>query len=140
CSYRAKRRHEASRVNDRCCSGGRACRAETARRRVGRKMKPVALIIDDEVQIRRLLRVVLESADYSVHEAETAAQGLTNAATRRPDVILLDLGLPDSDGVNVLRRLREWSQVPVIVLSVRDDEEGKVAALDAGADDYVTKP
>jgi len=103
-------------------------------------VKPVALVIDDEVQIRRLLRVVLESADYQVHEAETAAQGLTAAATRRPDVILLDLGLPDSDGVNVLRRLREWSQVPVIVLSVRDDEEGKVAALDAGADDYVTKP
>ena len=98
-------------------------------------MKPVALVIDDEVQIRRLLRVVLESADYQVHEAETAAQGLTDAATRRPDVVLLDLGLPDSDGVNVLRRLREWSQVPVIVLSVRDDEEGKVAALDAGADD-----
>jgi two-component system KDP operon response regulator KdpE len=103
-------------------------------------VKPVALVIDDEVQIRRLLRVVLESADYLVHEAETAAQGLTDAATRRPDVILLDLGLPDSDGVSVLRRLREWSQVPVIVLSVRDDEEGKVAALDAGADDYVTKP
>jgi two-component system KDP operon response regulator KdpE len=103
-------------------------------------VKPVALVIDDEVQIRRLLRVVLESADYQVYEAETAAQGLTDAATRRPDVILLDLGLPDLDGVNVLRRLREWSQVPVIVLSVRDDEEGKVAALDAGADDYVTKP
>jgi len=103
-------------------------------------VKPVALVIDDEVQIRRLLRVVLESAEYQVHEAETAAQGLTDAATRRPDVVLLDLGLPDSDGVNVLRRLREWSQVPVIVLSVRDDEEGKVAALDAGADDYVTKP
>jgi two-component system KDP operon response regulator KdpE len=103
-------------------------------------VKPVALVIDDEVQIRRLLRVVLESADYLVHEAETAALGLTDAATRRPDVVLLDLGLPDSDGVNVLRRLREWSQVPVIVLSVRDDEEGKVAALDAGADDYVTKP
>jgi two-component system, OmpR family, KDP operon response regulator KdpE len=103
-------------------------------------MKPVALIIDDEVQIRRLLRVVLESAEYSVHEAETATQGLTEAATCRPDAILLDLGLPDGDGVNVLRRLREWSQVPVIVLSVRDDEEGKVAALDAGADDYVTKP
>jgi len=103
-------------------------------------VKPVALVIDDEVQIRRLLRVVLESADYQVHEAETAAQGLTAAATRRPDVVLLDLGLPDSDGVNVRRRLREWSQVPVVVLSVRDYEEGKVAALDAGADDYVTKP
>jgi two-component system, OmpR family, KDP operon response regulator KdpE len=103
-------------------------------------VKAVALVIDDEVQIRRLLRVVLESADYLVHEAETAAQGLTGAATRRPDVVLLDLGLPDSDGVNVLRRLREWSQVPVLVLSGRDDEEGKVAALDAGADDYVTKP
>ena len=102
-------------------------------------MKPVALIIDDEVQIRRLLRVALESADYLVHEAETGQQGLADVATRRPDVILLDLGLPDMDGVNVLR-LREWSEAPVIVLSVRDDEEGKVAALDAGAEDYVTKP
>ncbi len=103
-------------------------------------MKPIALIIDDEVQIRRLLRVVLEGADYQVHEAENGQQGLTEAANRRPAVILLDLGLPDLDGLAVLKRLREWSETPVVVLSVRDDEEGKVAALDAGAEDYVTKP
>jgi two-component system KDP operon response regulator KdpE len=103
-------------------------------------MKPVALIIDDEVQIRRLLRVVLEGEDYQVHEAETGQQGLTEIAARRPAIILLDLGLPDLDGLEVLKRLREWSEAPVLVLSVRDDEAGKVAALDAGAEDYVTKP
>jgi two-component system, OmpR family, KDP operon response regulator KdpE len=103
-------------------------------------MKPVALIIDDEVQIRRLLRVVLEAEDYQVYEAETGQQGLTEIASRRPAIILLDLGLPDLDGLVVLKRLREWSEAPVLVLSVRDDEEGKVAALDAGAEDYVTKP
>ena len=103
-------------------------------------MKPVALIIDDEVQIRRLLRVVLEGEKYQVHEAETGQQGLMEIASRRPAIILLDLGLPDLDGLEVLRRLREWSEAPVIVLSVRDDEQGKVAALDAGAEDYVTKP
>ena len=103
-------------------------------------MKPVALIVDDEVQIRRLLRVVLEAEDYQVHEAETGQQGLTEIATRRPGIILLDLGLPDMEGLEVLKRLREWSAAPVLVLSVRDDEQGKVAALDAGAEDYVTKP
>jgi len=103
-------------------------------------MKPVALIIDDEIQIRRLLRVVLEAENYQVHEAETGQQGLMEIASRRPVITLLDLGLPDLDGLEVLRRLREWSEAPVIVLSVRDDEQGKVAALDAGAEDYVTKP
>ena len=103
-------------------------------------MKPVALIIDDEVQIRRLLRVVLEGENYQVHEAETGQQGLIEIANRRPAIILLDLGLPDLDGLEVLKRLREWSEAPVLVLSVRDDEQGKVAALDAGAEDYVTKP
>jgi two-component system, OmpR family, KDP operon response regulator KdpE len=103
-------------------------------------MKPVALIIDDEAQIRRLLRVVLEGEDYQVHEAETGQQGLIDIASRRPAIILLDLGLPDLDGLEVLKRLREWSEAPVLVLSVRDDEQGKVAALDAGAEDYVTKP
>ena len=103
-------------------------------------MKPVALIIDDEVQIRRLLRVVLEGEDYQVHEAVTGQQGLMEIASRRPAIILLDLGLPDLDGLEVLKRLREWSEAPVLVLSVRDDEQGKVAALDAGAEDYVTKP
>lgn len=103
-------------------------------------MKPVALIIDDEVQIRRLLRVVLEGEGYQVHEALTGQQGLMEIASRRPAIILLDLGLPDLDGLEVLKRLREWSEAPVLVLSVRDDEQGKVAALDAGAEDYVTKP
>jgi two-component system KDP operon response regulator KdpE len=103
-------------------------------------MKPVALIIDDEVQIRRLLRVVLEGENYQVHEAETGQRGLIEIASRRPAIILLDLGLPDLDGLEVLQRLREWSEAPVLVLSVRDDEQGKIAALDAGAEDYVTKP
>jgi two-component system KDP operon response regulator KdpE len=103
-------------------------------------MKPVALIVDDEAQIRRLLKVVLEGENYQVHEAENGQQGLTEIATRRPAVILLDLGLPDMEGLEVLKRLREWSEAPVIVLTVRDDVQEKVAALDAGADDYVTKP
>ena len=103
-------------------------------------MKPLALIIDDEVQIRRLLRVALESAGYSVCEADQGQLGLAEVALRRPDVILLDLGLPDLDGVDVLKRLREWSETPVVILSVRDAEDQKIAALDAGADDYVTKP
>ena len=103
-------------------------------------MKPVALIIDDEVQIRRLLRVALESENYQVDEAQTGQQGLVEIANRKPAIILLDLGLPDMEGLEVLKRLREWSEAPVLVLSVRDDEAGKVAALDAGAEDYVTKP
>jgi two-component system, OmpR family, KDP operon response regulator KdpE len=103
-------------------------------------MKPVALIIDDEVQIRRLLRVALEAENYQIHEAETGQEGLVEIANRRPAIILLDLGLPDMEGLEVLKRLREWSEAPVLVLSVRDDEAGKVAALDAGAEDYVTKP
>ena len=103
-------------------------------------MKPLALIIDDENQIRRLLRVALEAQNYQVREAETGQQGLVEIANHKPAVILLDLGLPDMDGLAVLKRLREWSETPVLVLSVRDDEAGKVAALDAGAEDYVTKP
>jgi len=101
---------------------------------------PIALVIDDEPQIRRLLRVTLEANGYRVFDAPTGNDGIVEAAQRRPDVVLLDLGLPDIDGVAVLKRLREWSQVPVIVLSVRDREEDKIAALDNGADDYVTKP
>jgi two-component system KDP operon response regulator KdpE len=99
-----------------------------------------ALVIDDEPQIRRLLRVTLEANGYRVHDAATGQEGIVQAAQRRPDVVLLDLGLPDLDGVEVLRRLREWSQVPVVILSVREREEEKISALDAGADDYVTKP
>ena len=100
----------------------------------------IALIIDDEVQIRRLLRLTLEAHGYRVFEAANGQSGLVEAGQRRPDVVLLDLGLPDLDGVTVLKRLREWSRVPVVVLSVRDQEEDKIAALDHGADDYVTKP
>jgi two-component system KDP operon response regulator KdpE len=104
------------------------------------KAHRVALIIDDEKQIRRLLRLALEGADHQVFEAESGQAGLEEIAYRRPDIVLLDLGLPDLDGVKVLRRLREWSDVPVLILSVRDESDEKVAALDAGADDYVTKP
>jgi len=104
------------------------------------KAAHVALVIDDEKQIRRLLRLALEGAEHQVFEAETGQAGLAAIVHRRPDVVLLDLGLPDMDGLKVLRRLREWTRVPVLILSVRDDPEEKVAALDAGADDYVTKP
>jgi two-component system, OmpR family, KDP operon response regulator KdpE len=103
-------------------------------------LKPLVLVIDDELQIRRLLRVCLESNGYRVAEAATGKEGIAEAAQRPPDVVLLDLGLPDMEGVAVLKRLREWSHVPVVVLSVRDREEDKIAALDNGADDYVTKP
>jgi len=103
-------------------------------------VKPTALIIDDEVQIRRLLRVSLEANGYRVVEASSGNEGITAAAQHRPDVVVLDLGLPDLDGVTVLKRIREWSRVPVVVLSVKDREEDKIAALDHGADDYVTKP
>lgn len=99
-----------------------------------------ALIIDDEIQIRRLLRMALESKGYTVRDAENGQLGLQEAVFLKPDVILLDLGLPDMDGVDVLKRLREWSGVPVLILSVRDHEAVKLAAFDAGADDYVSKP
>ena len=102
--------------------------------------KPAALVIDDEPQIRKLIRIVLEAESYRVLESESGRQGLSDVALRRPDVVLLDLGLPDMDGLIVLQRLREWSRVPVLILSVRDGPEDKVKALDAGADDYVTKP
>jgi len=99
-----------------------------------------ALIIDDEQQMRRLLRMVLESRGYEIHEAADGPLGLQEAAFHRPDVILLDLGLPSMSGIEVLKRLREWSDVPVLILSVRDQENVKVEALECGADDYVTKP
>jgi two-component system KDP operon response regulator KdpE len=99
-----------------------------------------ALIIDDEQQMRRLLRMVLESRGYEIYEAADGPLGLQEAAFHRPDVILLDLGLPSMSGIEVLKRLREWSDVPVLILSVRDQENVKVEALECGADDYVTKP
>ena len=104
------------------------------------KPNPIVLVIDDESAIRRLLRAALEPQNYQVCEAETGQLGLQEAVGRRPDVVILDLGLPDMDGLTVLKRLREWSQTPVLVLSVRDREGDKVAALDNGADDYLTKP
>jgi two-component system, OmpR family, KDP operon response regulator KdpE len=101
---------------------------------------PRVLIIDDEVAIRKFLRTVLSSEEFLLYEAENAHTGLSLTAAVRPDVILLDLGLPDLDGLEVIKRIRDWSQVPIIVLSVREREEDKIAALDAGADDYLTKP
>lgn len=101
---------------------------------------PVAILIEDERQIRRFVHTALEAEGWSVHEAETMRQGLTDARTRRPDLIILDLGLPDGDGIEFLHAFRGWSKVPVIVLSARVDEQDKIAALDAGADDYLSKP
>ncbi|WP_324717927.1 response regulator transcription factor [Carboxydochorda subterranea] len=98
------------------------------------------LVIDDEPQIRRLLQVALSAHGYAVVTAETGRDGIAAAATQRPDLVILDLGLPDMSGLDVLREVRGWSRVPVVILSVHGREEEKVAALDAGADDYVTKP
>jgi two-component system KDP operon response regulator KdpE len=102
--------------------------------------KGLILLVEDEVQMRRFLRVALEADGYRLLEAETAAEGVSETASRNPDAILLDLGLPDRDGLEVIRRVREWSEVPIIVISAREQEHDKVAALDAGADDYLTKP
>ncbi|MES2911318.1 MAG: two-component system response regulator KdpE [Pseudomonadota bacterium] len=101
---------------------------------------PVVVVIEDEPQIRRFVRSALEAEGWQVHEADTAKKGLTEAGTRKPDLLVLDLGLPDGDGLDVIRDVRGWSAVPIIVLSARSDEADKIAALDAGADDYLTKP
>ncbi|HTB75932.1 MAG TPA: response regulator [Polyangiaceae bacterium] len=98
------------------------------------------LVIDDEPQVRRFLRSSLATTDYKLIEAATGEAGLAEAASKRPNIILLDLGLPDLDGIDVTRRLREWSQTPIIILSARGQDQDKIAALDAGADDYLTKP
>lgn len=98
------------------------------------------VIIEDEPHIRRFVRNALEAEGWQVHEADTAKKGLTEAGTRKPDLLVLDLGLPDGDGLQVIRDVRGWSGVPIIVLSARSDETDKIAALDAGADDYLTKP
>jgi two-component system KDP operon response regulator KdpE len=98
------------------------------------------LVIEDEAPIRRFLRIAIESAGFTMLEAERGRAGVERAATDAPDIVVLDLGLPDMDGKAVIAAIREWSQVPVLVLSVRDAETEKIAALDAGADDYVTKP
>lgn len=99
-----------------------------------------AIVIEDEPQIRRFVRGALEEEGWQVHEAATLREGLSAAGTRQPDLLVLDLGLPDGDGVALIRDVRSWSAVPIIVLSARTDEADKIAALDAGADDYLTKP
>jgi two-component system KDP operon response regulator KdpE len=101
---------------------------------------PVIVVIEDDPQIRRFLRTGLHAHGFEIHEAETGKHGLIVAGTRKPDLIILDLGLPDMDGVDVIKKLREWTSRPVIILSARNMEVDKVAALDAGADDYLTKP
>lgn len=101
---------------------------------------PIILVIDDEIQIRRLLHLNLVSNNYNIIEAENGAMGLELAASHHPDLIILDLGLPDKDGIEVLKDLRLWSNIPVIILSVRNSENDIVTALDSGANDYLTKP
>lgn len=103
-------------------------------------LKPLILIVEDDPQIRRFLRAALAAEGYVYHEALTASEGLAQANARRPDLILLDLGLPDRDGLEVIRHVRETSQLPIVVLSARGEENDKIAALDLGADDYVAKP
>src|SRR6187431_3113220 len=106
----------------------------------GLAKKPIVVLIEDEPEIRRFLRASLTNHGYRLFEAVTGAEGLQEAQSRQPDIVVLDLGLPDIDGLEVIRRLREWTGVPIIVLSARGQEQDKIAALDAGADDYVTKP
>jgi len=98
------------------------------------------LVVDDERQIRRMLRAALEGYGYNIGEAASGREGLSQTSIFHPDLIVLDLGLPDIDGIDVIRNLRDWTQIPIIVLSVREHEDDKIKALDAGADDYVTKP
>jgi two-component system KDP operon response regulator KdpE len=105
-----------------------------------RAKEPLVLVVEDEPQIVRFLRATLPPHGYRVVDASSAAEGLREAASRAPDIVLLDLGLPDLDGVEVVRRIREWSQMPIVVVSARGQERDKVEALDAGADDYLTKP
>jgi len=102
--------------------------------------QPVVILIEDETQIRRFVRAALEADGWQVFEADTARRGLADAGTRKPDLLIVDLGLPDGDGIDVIRDVRGWSNVPIIVLSARTNEADKIAALDAGADDYLTKP
>ncbi|WP_426105192.1 two-component system response regulator KdpE [Massilia sp. TSP1-1-2] len=104
------------------------------------ELAPKALLVEDEPQIRRFVRAALEEEGWHVHEAATLARGLIDAGTRPPDLIVLDLGLPDGDGIDFIADLRKWSNIPIIVLSARTSEREKVRALDAGADDYLSKP
>jgi two-component system KDP operon response regulator KdpE len=102
--------------------------------------EPIIVVIEDEAEIRRFLRVTLHAHNYRLFEAASGADGLVEVATRQPDVVIVDLGLPDLDGLEVIQKIREWSSVPVVVLSARGGERDKVVALDAGADDYIEKP
>jgi two-component system KDP operon response regulator KdpE len=102
--------------------------------------QPVVILIEDEIQIRRFVRSALEAEGWQVHEADTAQRGLADAGTRKPDLLIVDLGLPDGDGLDLIRDVRGWTNVPIIVLSARTNEADKIAALDAGADDYLSKP
>ncbi|HBI67629.1 MAG TPA: two-component system response regulator KdpE [Massilia sp.] len=102
--------------------------------------RPTALLVEDEPQIRRFVRAALEQEGWQVHEAGELKRALIDAGTRRPDLVVLDLGLPDGDGVDFIQDVRKWSGMPIIVLSARDAEQAKIPALDAGADDYLTKP
>src|SRR3954465_9289718 len=104
------------------------------------ELRPTILVIEDEPALKKFLRITLASQDYVVLEATRGEEGIRHAATSSPDLVILDLGLPDMDGVDVARRLREWSAIPIIVVSARGREQEKVVALDAGADDYLTKP
>ena len=103
-------------------------------------LKPTIILIEDDAQIRRFVRAALESENFAVFEAENAQRGLIELGTRQPDLLILDLGLPDRDGIEVIRDLRGWSQLPVLILSARAQESDKIEALDAGADDYLVKP
>jgi two-component system KDP operon response regulator KdpE len=102
--------------------------------------KPTVLVVEDEPQMRKFIRISLSSHDYRVLEASSGADGLQQASAYTPDIVLLDLGLPDMDGLEVTRRVREWSAMPILVISARGQEESKIKALDGGADDYLTKP
>lgn len=101
---------------------------------------PIVIVVEDEAKIRRFVRLALEAEALEVHEADSVARGLIEVGTRQPDLLVLDLGLPDGDGIELIRDLRTWSDIPIIVLSARTAESDKVAALDAGADDYLIKP
>ncbi len=104
------------------------------------EQKPLVLVVDDEPQMRKFVRLALSSRGYRVIEAATANEGIQQATAYAPDVVLLDLGLPDKDGIEVVKLLREWSTIPILIISARGQEEAKVRALDEGADDYLTKP
>jgi len=101
---------------------------------------PIVIVVEDEAKIRRFIKLALEAEELEVYEADSVARGLIEVGTRQPDLVVLDLGLPDGDGIDLIRDLRTWSEIPIIVLSARTAEADKVAALDAGADDYLTKP